>query len=83
MSITSEKAHNKNITKLFGLEPFGFSDINKLSEKFKLKFACSCTVNELPGKVSPGKVNNTYILFNYIFLIFKRKLSCREMFYKI
>lgn len=49
ISMTAEKAHNKNITKIVGLEPYGF-DLEELSNKFQLKFACSVSTHELPGK---------------------------------
>jgi len=55
ISITAEKAHNKNITKLTGLEQFGI-DLNDMSGKFQLKFACSVSLHDLPGK-NAGKVN--------------------------
>ena len=54
ISITAEKAHNKNITKMVGLEQFCI-DLNELSSKFQLKFACSVSMHELPGK-NAGKV---------------------------
>ncbi len=47
--LVAEKAHNKNITKINGLESFGFN-LNSLSSKLQVKFACSVSIHEMPGK---------------------------------
>lgn len=70
VSITAEKAHNKNITKITGLEPFCF-DLNDLSSQFQLKFACSVSIHDLPGK-NTGKV--VLFLKKYLFSLKNRNL---------
>lgn len=45
----AEKSHNKNVTRVQGLEVFGF-DLQELSAKFQHKLACSVSIHELPGK---------------------------------
>lgn len=62
ITMTAEKAHNKNITKIVGLEQFGF-DLEELSNKFQLKFACSVSTHELPGKNINCKVIEIFINF--------------------
>lgn len=58
VQIVAEKAHNKFITSMSGLEPFGV-DLEKLASYFQNKFATSCTISDLPGK-NTGKVVVTY-----------------------
>eukprot|EP01017_Pseudomicrothorax_dubius_P039988 TRINITY_DN6206_c0_g1_i1.p1 TRINITY_DN6206_c0_g1~~TRINITY_DN6206_c0_g1_i1.p1 ORF type:complete len:359 (-),score=135.95 TRINITY_DN6206_c0_g1_i1:197-1273(-) len=53
ITMVAEKAHNKNITKITGLEQFGFS-LATLSKEFQTRFASSVSTHELPGK-SAGK----------------------------
>lgn len=55
IQLVAEKAHNKFITRLSGLEPFGV-DWDKLSSHFQSKYATSCTLADLPGK-NAGKVD--------------------------
>lgn len=54
VQIVAEKAHNKFITTIAGLEPFQI-DLEKLSSFFQNKFATSSTISDLPGK-NAGKV---------------------------
>lgn len=54
VQIVAEKAHNKFITSISGLEPFQV-DLEKLSSYFQSKFATSATISDLPGK-NTGKV---------------------------
>jgi len=44
INLVAEKSHNKNITRMVGLEPFKFN-INSLVNKFQLKFACSVSTS--------------------------------------
>ena len=60
VEIFAEKAHNKFITRITGLEPFQ-ADLDKLPERlashFQSMFATSATVTEIHGKKeSLGKV---------------------------
>lgn len=47
--------HNKNITRIIGLEYFGLNP-NSFTNKFQIKFASSVNVHDLPGK-DAGKVD--------------------------
>ena len=51
MQIVAEKAHNKFITRVNGLEPFKI-DVPKLSAYFQSTFATSFTVSDLHGKAN-------------------------------
>jgi len=54
ITITAEKSHNKQITKVAGLTFFQ-PNFDKLQNHWQTKFASSVTVNELPDKKNPGK----------------------------
>lgn len=54
ITITAEKTHNKQITKIAGLSFFN-PNFDKLMHHFQNKFAGSCSVNDLPDKKNPGK----------------------------
>lgn len=58
--MTAEKAHNKNINKITGLDLYGI-DLEKLSTMFQLRFACSVSLHDLPGK-NAGQVQPTLVL---------------------
>eukprot|EP01016_Furgasonia_blochmanni_P000252 TRINITY_DN1001_c0_g1_i1.p1 TRINITY_DN1001_c0_g1~~TRINITY_DN1001_c0_g1_i1.p1 ORF type:complete len:729 (-),score=327.94 TRINITY_DN1001_c0_g1_i1:179-2275(-) len=47
--LIAEKAHNKNITRIAGLETFAFN-INAMVTYFQVRFACSVSTHDLPGK---------------------------------
>lgn len=51
INLVAEKSHNKNITRMVGLEPFKFN-INSLVNKFQLKFACSVSTHTTKEKNS-------------------------------
>ena len=56
IQLIAEKANNKNITKIIGLETFIFpieeadKQIMSLVNSFQQKYACSVNVQNLPGK---------------------------------
>jgi len=54
VTITAEKSHNKQITKIAGLSFFN-PNFDKLMHYFQNKFASSCSLNDLPDKKNPGK----------------------------
>lgn len=47
--LTAEKSHNKNVTKVVGLEKFEIKP-TAISSSLQLKFACSVSTHDLPGK---------------------------------
>ena len=53
--MVAEKAHNKNITRIQGLEQFGFN-IPHIVNKFQLKFACSVSTHSIQEKNTERKV---------------------------
>lgn len=61
ISLIAEKANNKNITKMIGLETFitpkkeAEEQLNWLANMLQQKFACSVNLQNLPGK-NAGKV---------------------------
>jgi translation initiation factor 1 (eIF-1/SUI1) len=63
VQIVAEKAHNKFITRISGLEPFKV-EVDKLGSYFQNKFATSATVSELPGKGN-NKVGYVLLSGNY------------------
>jgi len=54
ITITAEKSHNKQITRIVGLTFFN-ANLDKLATHFQTKFASSCSVGDLPDKKNPGK----------------------------
>ena len=54
ITITAEKDHNKNITRVAGLSFFQVN-FDKLRTHWQTKFAGSVTLNDLPDKKHPGK----------------------------
>lgn len=54
ITITAEKSHNKQITRIVGLTFFQIN-FDKLANHFQTKFASSATVADLPDKKNPGK----------------------------
>jgi len=51
IEIVTEKSHNKFLTKIIGLEAFGFDlkKIRALRDVCKVKYACSISLKEIPG----------------------------------
>lgn len=54
ITITAEKSHNKQITKIDGLTFFNVN-LDKLATHFQTKFASSCSIGDLPDKKNPRK----------------------------
>lgn len=49
VTLVAEKSHNKNITRINGLEPYQFN-VTSLVNKFQLKFACSVSTHTFKEK---------------------------------
>ena len=56
LTIIGEKTHNKNVTRISGLEPFLFN-IPRLVNKWQLLFACSVSTQVVKEKTSEKTVN--------------------------
>jgi len=53
--LIAEKSHNKNITRISGLEPFKIN-IDHLVNKFQIRFACSVSTHHVKEKNSEKTV---------------------------
>ena len=55
ITLIAEKSHNKNITRIMGLEIFKFN-LSNLVNKFQLKYACSVSTQTFKEKTSEKTV---------------------------
>ena len=72
IEIITEKSHNKFLTKIIGLEDFGFDlkGLRALRDLCKVKYACSISLKEIPGSAKRKQLMKKVKTFDLI-LAFK------------
>jgi translation initiation factor 1 (eIF-1/SUI1) len=63
--LVAEKSHNKNVTRINGLETFKIN-VENLVNKFQVRFACSVSTHHIKEKNAEKTVNLSFFGNSYI-----------------